>query len=441
MSASTKYLYSLLRGWEVFKHLRQLERTQWLPYREIQRLQLKKLKALLRHAYENVPIYREIFKQAGTKPEDIHRLTDIHKLPITTKDELKMHSPNQTIAGNYDISTLVKGETGGTTGIPFKYYKDARTIHHELAALHRFRSWYGFFDPKQTFLRLFPYYAPWSKEFKSFLMGWLICDRSQLTLSKYSQWTRRFSPRSLEGSPVAFYALAKFSERTGQTRLSLPVVLSTSETLHDTHKQKIESVFNCRVFNHYGCNEICTIAQECEEHTGLHINAEDRIVEFVRSGELVSPGEAGEIVITDLENYAMPFIRYNIKDVGRPMSDLCSCGRGLPLIKEIDGRSSDLLVTPKGDLLTSDILAQFIIFRDQRWTQQFQIIQCSGKELLIKIVKDSEFAAENLELILGKIREQLGSVKVKTDFVESISIPSSGKHRFVLSKESPESLG
>ena len=441
MPTSVEYLYSLLRGWEVFKHLRQLERSQWLPHEEIQRLQLMKLKALVKHSYENVPFYHNSFRQAGIKPEDIRRLTDIRQLPITTKEELKAHVPSETIASDYDITALVKGGTGGTTGDPFLYYKDSRTIHHELAALHRFRSWYGFFEPKQTFLRLFPYYAPWSKEFKSFLTGWLICDRSQLTLSKYSQWTKRFSPRSLEGSPVAFYALAEFSERAGHSRLSLPVVLSTSETLFRTHKQKIESVFHCRVFNHYGCNEICTIAQECEEHTGLHINAEDRIVEFVKSGEVVSPGEAGEIVITDLENYAMPFIRYNIKDIGHPMDDLCSCGRGLPLIKQVDGRSSEVLATPKGNLLVSDILAQFIIFRDQRWTQQFQVIQRSREEFVIRILKDSEFAAENLELVLRKIREQLGSVKLKTDFVESIFVPPSGKHRFVLSEESPESLG
>ena len=440
MSTSVEYVYSLVRGWEVFKHLRQLEKTQWLSFKEVQQLQLKKLRALARHAYDNVPLYHRNFEQAGLRPEDIRTLEDVQKLPIVTKEELKAYTPNKTVAVNYDIRTLARGQTGGTTGKYFAYYKDARTISHELAALHRFRSWYGFFGFKQTFLRLFLYYAPWSKEFKSFLMGWLVCDRSQLTLHRYSQWIERFCPRSLEGSPSAFYALAKFIERAGLAKQSLRVVLSTSETLFDTHKQAIESAFNCRVFNHYGCNEISTIAQECEEHTGLHINAEDRIVEFVKGGEVVSTGEAGEMVITDLENYAMPFIRYNIKDVGVSMDDLCSCGRGLPLIREVDGRSSDLLATPSGDLASGDFLAQFIVFRDQRWTQQFQIVQPSWKELLIRILKDSESATENLEFILRKIREQLGGVKVMTEFVESIFVPPSGKHRFVLSEESPKSF-
>lgn len=435
MSKSVEYLYSLLRGGEVFRHLRQLEKTQWLSPKEIQRLQLRKLRALVKHAYENVPFYRGNFKQAGIKPEDIRTLTDIHKVPITTKDEMKTHTPNETIARNHDIRKLVKGGTGGTTGNPFTYYKDARTINHELAALHRFRTWYGFFEPKQTFLRLFPYYVPWSTEFKSFLMAWLICDRSQLTLSKYSQWVKRFNPRSLEGSPVAFYALAGFLERANQAGLGLPIVLSTSETLLNSHKQAIESAFHCRVFNHYGCNEICTIAQECEEHAGLHINAEDRIVEFVKGGEAVAPGEAGELVITDLENLAMPFIRYNIRDVGVPTSDTCPCGRGLPLVDRILGRTGDLLISQNGTIVPIDAIAQFMVFKNQKWMQQFQAVQPSRKELLIRAVK-SRNQPENLKLVQEMIGREVGNARVKTELVESIEAPPSGKHRFVISEES-----
>ena len=440
MSRSVEYIYSLLRGEEVFEHLRQLEKTQWLPQKEIQRLQLIKLRALVKHAYENVPFYRGNFEQAGIKPEDIRTLSDIHKMPIITKDEVKTHTPKETIARNYDIKRLAKGGTGGTTGTPFTYYKDARTIHHELAALHRFREWYGFFEPKQTFLRLFPYYAPWSAEFKSFLMGWLICDRSQLTLSKYSQWIKRFNPRSLEGSPVAFYALAEFLVRANHIGLYLPTALSTSETLFNSHKRAIESGFHCRVFNHYGCNEICTIAQECEEHTGLHVNAEDRIVEFIKGGEVVSPGEAGEVVITDLENFAMPFIRYNIRDVGVPTDDVCSCGRGLPLIGKILGRTGDLLISKEGTIVPGDVIAEFMVFKNQKWMQQFQVVQLSRKEILIKAVKSRD-QPENLKLVQEMIEKQVGNVQLETELVESIEAPPSGKHRFVVSEESSRFFG
>ena len=435
MSASVEHVYSLLRGWEVFKHLRQLKRTQWLSREDVRKLQLGKLRAIVRHAYNNVPFYHSQFKEAGIRPEDVRSLGDIQKLPITAKHKLREQAPDKTIASNYDVYTLVKGSTSGTTGEPFVYYKDSRTISHELAALCRFRSWYGFFQFKQTFLRILPYYAPWSNEFKSFLVGWLIGDGSTTTLHKYTHWIRRFKPRSLEGSPIAFYALDEFLGKRGFAKLSLPVALCTSETLFESYKQKIESAFKCKVFNHYGSNGICAIAQECEEHTGLHMNAEDRIVEFVKGGEVVSAGEAGEMVITDLENYAMPFIRYNIEDVGVPTDDMCSCGRGLPLIDRILGRTLDLLISPEGTVVPSEIIAQFMLLRNPNWMQQFQAVQPSRQELLIRMVRsDDQF--ENLKLLRGIVEKHLGNVQVKTEFVESIETPPSGKHRFVISEES-----
>jgi phenylacetate-CoA ligase len=435
MSASVEHVYSLLRGWEVFKHLRQLKRTQWLSREDIRELQLKKLRAIVRHAYNNVPFYHSRFKEAGTRPEDIRSLEDIQKLPITAKHKLREQTPDKTIANNYDVNTLVKGSTSGTTGEPFVYYKDSRAVSHELAALCRFRSWYGFFQFKQTLLRILPYYAPWSNEFKSFLAGWLIGDGSTITLHKYIHWVREFKPRSLEGSPIVFYALDEFLRKRGVAKLSLPVALCTSETLFESYKRKIESAFNCKVFNHYGSNTICAIAQECEEHTGLHLNAEDRIVEFLKGGEVVSAGEAGEMVITDLENYAMPFIRYNIEDVGIPTDDMCSCGRGLPLINRILGRTVDLLISSEGTLVPSEIIAQFMLFKNPKWTQQIQAVQPSRHELLIRIVR-SDDQSEDLKLIREMIQESLGNMQVKTEFVDAIEAPPSGKHRFVISEES-----
>ena len=435
-TALVKYSSSLLRGWEVLRHLRDLEKSQWLPLEEIQRIQLKKLRTLIKHAYDNVPFYHQKFKEAGIKPEDVRTVADLQKLPITTKNELKACTPDKTVADNYDVEKLKRGQTGGTTGKQFMYFKDKKTFHHELAALCWFRSWYGSFGFKHAFFRFFPYHIPWSKEFKSFLTGWLICDRSSQTLHKYAQWIKRFKPRVLEGSPVGFYVLAKFLKKKEFPDIDLSIVLSTSETLLSFQRQAIESAFNCRVFNHYGSNEICSIAQECEEHTGLHVNAEDRIVEFVKGGQVVSSGEMGEIVITDLENYAMPFIRYNIKDVGVPTDGLCSCGRGLPLIKEVNGRVWDLMVSSDGRFIPGDVFARFIIFKDHKWMQQFQVIQPSQKEISIKTVKSPEGGSENLELILRKIREHLGEVELEVEFVESITPPPSGKHRFIISEAS-----
>jgi phenylacetate-CoA ligase len=389
------------------------------------------------HAYNNVPFYHGKLKEAGLRPEDIHTLEDLQKFPITTKNELKAYTLDKIVAHNYSAGALRKRNTGGSTDKPFVFFKDTTTVCHELAALYRFRSWYGFFGFKQA-LTFFPYCLPWSKEFKSFLENWLISDRNEQTLSKYAHWMKRFRPKVLEGSPVGFYVLVNFLKKERLPDINLSAVLATSETLFSFQRQAIESAFNCRVFNLYGSNEIGSIAQECEEHTGLHINAEDRIVEFIRGEEGVSPGEMGEVVITDLENYAMPFIRYNIEDVGVPMADLCSCGRGLPLIKEINGRATDLIVSSDGNIIPGDIIAQFILFRDHKWTQQFQVVQPSRRKISIKIVKSPESGTENLQLALRRIHKCVGNMKLETEFVESIVPPLSGKSRFIISEASHE---
>ena len=440
-TALVKHSYSLFRGWEVVRHLRSLEKSQWLPMDEIQRIQLKKLRKLTEHAYNNVPFYHEKFKEAGLKPQDIRTLADLQKLPITTKNELKNSTPDKTVARNQSIHKLKRRQTGGTTGKPFIFFKDRRTISHELAALCWFRSWYGSFGFKQALLRFFSYWIPWSKASKSFLIGWLVCDRNTQTLWKYARWIERFKPKALEGSPAGFYVFVNFLKKEGISGIVLPVLLTTSETLFSFQRQAIESALDCQVFNHYSSGEIASIAQECEEHAGLHINAVDRIVEFIQRGEVVSPGEMGEIVITDLENYAMPFIRYNIKDIGVPMDGFCSCGRGLPLIKEIKGRITDLIVSSGGSIIPGDVFAKFIVFRGHKWMEQFQVVQPSEQGLLIRIVKSPEFEREDLELILEKIREYLGNVEVRTEFVESITPPPSGKHRFVISDVSHEIFG
>jgi len=437
-TALVKYSYCLSRGWEVMRHLRNLEKSQWLPAQEIQRIQLKKLRKLVKHAYNNVPFYHERFRETGLKPEDIRTLADLQKLPITEKNELKAYTLDKTVANNYNVGKLERRQTGGTTGKPFIFFKDRKTIYHELAALCWFRSWYGSFGLKQAFFRFFPHFAPWSKAFKSFLVGWLVLDRTEQTLRKYAHWIKRFKPKVLEGSPVGFYVLANFLKKEGILDIDLPIMLTTSETLFGFQRQEIESAFNCRVFNHYSSSEINSIAQECEEHTGLHINAEDRIVEFIKGEHVVSPGENGEIVITDLENYAMPFIRYNIEDVGVPTDGLCSCGRRLPLIKEINGRVRELIVSLDGSFIPGNVFAKFILFRRHKWTQQFQVIQLSTGKLLIKIVKSPEDGTENLEFILRKIHEYLGEVEVRTELVDAITPPSSGKHRFVISEISHE---
>lgn len=437
--------------WEVVRYLRKLEKSQWFSPREIERIQLKKLRALVKHAYDNVPFYHEKFRELGLKPGDISNLRDLRKLPIIKKDDLRANFPNRCITRNYNIKNLsrFKSTTSGSTGKPFTRYTDIRATWFARAARHRFESWYGLY-PGVRYLtlrsrapftreRLIFSYSPYIRErirdiikrrFR--LTTWKIDGKN---LREFLILLRRFKPKVLIGNVSLLFTLASLFKKFGISDIHPKAVVTHAETLFDFQRRLIESVFSCRVFNFYGSREIDPIAQECEEHSGLHIDAEDLIIEFVRGGENVSFGEEGEITITDLNNYAMPFIRYNIGDVGIPTGERCACGRGLPLIRELKGRLCDLIVTKDGGIVPGlffNLPAPYI-FKNYEWIRQYQIIQPSREKLLIRMVKSAEPKNEDLTYLINGVRKYLGDVEVETEFVESIPSAPSGKHRFIIS--------
>lgn len=430
------------RSWEVLRHISYLKKSQWGSPQEIWRVQLKKLRALVKHAYENVPFYHRTFSVLKLKPRDIKSLRDLRKLPIVRKEDLRYNFP-KTLARNYKIESLEKRVTSGSTGKPLQVYKDKRVIWHDWAAWYRFASWYGFY-PSDKIISLStarPYDLSIRNLLGSFARRWLhlfAYRMTEQTLRNFTLTLRRFKPKVLHGFTSPIFLLANFLRKEGVTDMSLSAVHVEGETLLGFQRRLIESVFNCRVFDHYGCNEIGVIAQECEEHSGLHINAEERVVEFMKDGEDVSSREEGEIVITDLNNYVMPFIRYNLEDVGIPTDEPCTCGRGLPLIKELKGRVSDFIVAKNGELFAGEFFAlpAPYIIKNHEWIQQFQIIQPSREELLIKIVKSAEPKNEHLDYLIKQIRKHLGDIEVKIIFVESI--PAARKFRFVTSNVTHE---
>jgi len=434
-----------LRSWEVFLHIRYLNRTQWGSPQDIRRIQLEKLKALIKHAYENVPFYHRKFSELKLKPRDIKCLRDLEKLPILTKDDLRGNFPD-TLARNYNIKILKRRSTSGSTGKPLEIYEDKWAIWRDWSAYYRFASWCGFY-PTDKMVSITTA-RPWS--YLSFSLSTRlgnICRRwLQLTAYRMNEQTlhdisitlRRFKPKILRGFTSPIFLLADFLRRTDINEISPIAVVTTGETLQGFQRRLIESIFNCRVYNFYGSNEIQSIAQECPERSGLHINAENRIVEFVRGSENASSGEEGEIVITDLNNFAMPLIRYNMEDVGIPSNEPCMCGRGLPLIKELRGRVCDLIVGKDGTLFAGEFFAlpAPYILKNYEWIQQFQIFQPSREELVIKIIKSTEPKNHDLEYLTNRIRKYLGDIEVKIEFVESI--PTASKHRFTISKVTQE---
>ncbi|UCE29824.1 MAG: phenylacetate--CoA ligase family protein [Candidatus Bathyarchaeota archaeon] len=434
------------KSWEELRCFRDLKKSQWYSLEEIERIQLKKLKGLVKHAYENVQFYHRRFRELGLKPTDVGNLEDLKKLPIVKKENLRHGFPD-TLARNYNTRTLEKGTTSGSTGKPFEWYLDKKGFQHNSASYYRFASWYGVnLGDKIVSVTTA---SPWgARMHQSARVRWGYMLRRVLRLTAYqiteqtlhdfSIILKQFKPKTLRGFTSPIFLISEFLKKEGISDINPSAVITTGETLFDFQRRLIESVFDCNLFNFYGSSEIESIAQECEEHCGLHLNAEERIVEFVRNGENVSSGEEGEIVITDLNNYAMPFIRYNTEDVGIPKSDQCGCGRGLPLIMDVKGRVCDLIVAKNGALISGEFFAlpAPYFLKNHKWIQQYQIIQPSREKLLVNIVKSAEPRKQDLEYLVNRIHKHVGDVNVEIRFLESI--PTASKHRFTISHVTPE---
>ena len=205
--------------------------------------------------------------------------------------------------------------------------------------------------------------------------------------------------------------------------------------LHEWERPTIEHVFQCPVTNRYGCEEVSLIACECEQHQGLHINADSVYVEVLRpDGTPADAGEPGKVVVTDLVNRAMPIIRYQVGDMAVRADRRCPCGRGLPLLEKIEGRTADYVVLPSGELISGVSLTEnFAVMVPG--IAQLQIIQEAVDRFVFRIVKGHTFGPASLERIRSLVTERFGpSIDYECEFVDRIRQEPSGKYRFCISK-------
>jgi len=399
-------------------------RTQWLSSVSISDLSLKRLRALMQYSYDNVPYYHRIFKERNLTSSDIKSVKDLHKLPRLTKKIVKDNF-DKMISSNFPKSDLVPWSTGGSTGVPLKFMQDRESLRWIDTAMLRSFCWAGYrrfnklvtvwgFPEKPSPLK------PWQRHLTISTFG--VGDRQ---IMHYLELIRKFKPKGIRGYASSLYVLAK--QASG---IKLDFAISSSEVLFDRYRKLIEEKFECDVFDNYSSREFM-VASECKEHAGYHVAAENVMVEFVRDNEHVAPGERGEILVTDLTKYGMPLIRYETGDLGKSSDEVCPCGRGLPLIKCIEGRVTDIISTPRGKFISSPAVT--LIFRNLE-VDKFQIVQKTKEKLVIKIVKGPRYSHIDTEYVLDQFRKYIEEdMEVEVEFVKRIPLTKSGKLRVVVS--------
>lgn len=423
---------------------RQLEQSQWWSADRLQALQVERLRALLIDVGRHVPYYRDLFKRLGFQPAEVSRLADLQGLPLLDKATIRAHTD---ALKHEHAGSLSRFNTGGSSGEPLVFFIGNERVSHDVAAKWRATRWWGvdIGDPE---------IVVWGSPIElgaqdrvrrvrdSLLRTELLpaFEMSESKLDGFLAAIRGRQPRMLFGYPSALSHIARHAQKRDITMadLGLKVAFVTSERLYDEQRAVIEAVFGCPVANGYGGRDAGFIAHQCPQGR-MHITAEDIIVELIDpEGAAVPDGQAGEIVVTHLATRDFPFIRYRTGDIGVRDSQPCPCGRGLPVLREIQGRSTDFVVAQDGTVMHG--LALVYTVRDLPGVQRFRIEQLSLDHTRVAVEAKPPFGPAEIQRIVADFKTRLGAaVQIDVDLVDQIPPEKSGKFRYVVSRVAPGS--
>lgn len=422
------------------RNLSSLLDSQWLSPDEIQSIQIAKVRRLLTHSYNNVPYYRQLFDDSGFDPQRFKYMDELQVLPVLTKKEIQDHGPRM-ISTAFNASEYYCNHTGGSTGHPLTFWQSREYEAWGMADIWRNFYMCGYLPgERKAFLWGSDYDATNHKGWRSRLVNDLLreniiwintFDLNEELLERTVSLLKRFQPRLFVAYVSSATMLAQYLKDHGIDRIRPKAIQTSAELLTPVQRQLLEEVFDCPVFDRYGCREVGNIAHECDAHEGLHLLSENNYAEFLKDGRPVAQGETGLITVTNLNNLAMPFIRYQPGDLGRPTRKSCSCGRGLPLMEMLDGRSTDIIETPSGRLLHGEFFTH--LFYKISNIRQFQVVQQERDLLVIKMVPMTGFDRDSAERFLADTIHQHADTSLRVNFqlLESIPPSSSGKFRFV----------
>ncbi len=413
---------------EVEHQVESLAKTQWLPRADLEELADEKLRRLVRHAYRNVPFYRASMQAKGLRPEDIRSRVDLDKLPLLTKANVTQHRYFDILSENHDKDEVLPISTSGANGEPFVAFADRAQLELRWAAKLRSEEWTGYrfgdlvarlWDPVLSVTP--PHELRDRAEARlAHRLQLPLFELREADLKSVVETLTRSRPVLLEGYAEALDLIARYVLASGGARPAVGAVSSYGQTLTDASRQRIEAAFGCRVFDEYGTRELGTVAHECDAHAGHHVVSEGYIVEVLRDGRAARPGELGEIVVTDLTNYCMPFLRYRTGDwaVAIDPDEPCRCGRASPRIGAIEGRAQAIVVGRGGRYVPGTFFAQSL--RDLDYAiQHFQVIQEREGAIRFRMSRGGRYSPEVLAEVLEKFRQRLGrDLEIEVELVD-----------------------
>lgn len=355
--------------------------AEYLTREELKRVQEKRLRAIVNHAYRNTRFWHEWFDSSGIKPSDIQRIEDLVKLPVCTKQDLLRRPIEDRLAE--DPANCVRISTSGTTGGPMPVYQ-SKEYNDYVSASSRFRLrralGFGLFDkilgihfkiPKKVSTEHGGRMEHGNARRQQILgmaspiLGPIVDHYNKKVFLSYSieevlPEIIEFKPHVIRGSVSYLRLLAEAVRERGVKGIEPKVLTAGGEVFDENSRRFLEDTFSCNAYDVYGAFDIGPLAYECREKVGMHIWADALVMEILKDGQQVAPGEAGDVVVTGLLNDAMPMLRYRLGDIGVPSDDPCPCGRTLPMLKSVEGRAEDHLTRSRGGTVSPMLIVSLM---------------------------------------------------------------------------------
>jgi phenylacetate-CoA ligase len=428
----------LVRGRGVEDYLDELQRTQWTTMETLASQQAESLRALLTHAQTYVPYYRELFYALDFDPRDVRSRDDLQALPLLTRDIIRERHED-LLDPTYRGKAIRKG-TSGTTGDPvsFEYSNDSEAWRQAL----RLRG-YGWAGYRQGMPTLHFWAQPGTLP-RGMNAAKIRVDRAlrrevyldairqdDASLRYAADVVGQMRPHMIVGYSKATALFARFVNDHGLRTWDADIpVICGAESVLAADRAAIERAFG-PAFETYGSRETMLVAAECEAHAGLHVSEENLVVEIVQGGRPSPEGTTGEVVVTDLHNYAMPFIRYVNGDLSSFAPGRCSCGRGLRRLARVEGRTCDTLHDASGAPVPGMFFSA-LFAREDDLVKQFQVVQRATGAVVLKVVPGSDWDAAVFSELAGRCRAQLRGLPVEVERCGAIPPAASGKQRPII---------
>ena len=411
-----------------------LMRSQWWSRDELQAFQWAELIKLIRLAASSTPYYQELFRRIGLEPGDVKSWDDFRRIPVLRREDV-IQNKERLASATLPSSGLLPHSTGGSSGVPVRFYRTWESFDWRMACARRAYGWSGY-APGEKSLLLWgapvgkePYLAKWRSRVANSLMRSEVIPTFvqidavwQAIVDRY----RAFRPKFVIGYASSLVRFARYAAEMGH-RLTAPMaIISAAEGLQAQERTFLSETLGAPVFNTYGSREFMSIGGECEFHSGMHIHSENLIV------ETESPDSTGAspLLVTDLHNAGTVFLRYSIGDVGTLSAELCACGRSLPLLTSVQGRMLDTLEFEDGRKVTGLFFPH--ILKDIPEILSYQVKQLSARAVEVRAILSQEISASSQALFDSEMKKVLGNTAVTLRRVQELETSRSGKVKVII---------